>query len=162
MKLLLDTHIFCGSSTVTDDCPWSHETPSLTRRMSCISAWYRSGKHYQVSDGKLPLPQPPEMYLPDLRKRHRIASLIVSEGSVAQVAALPPLHRDPFDRLLIGQALQHGLTLATVDSAIHAYPMVQRCDPVAICHAKSPVCVWNSAGCYQDGAGGAGIAAAAR
>ena len=39
------------------------------------------------------------------------------------LADLPPLHRDPFDRLLIAQALQHGLTLATVDPEIAAYPV---------------------------------------
>ena len=38
-------------------------------------------------------------------------------------ACLPPVHRDPFDRLLIAQALQHGLTIATVDPEIAAYPV---------------------------------------
>jgi PIN domain nuclease of toxin-antitoxin system len=33
------------------------------------------------------------------------------------------LHRDPFDRLLIAQALQHGLTLVAVDDAVRAYPV---------------------------------------
>jgi PIN domain nuclease of toxin-antitoxin system len=36
------------------------------------------------------------------------------------LASLPPLHRDPFDRILIAQALQHGLKLATVDDAVRA------------------------------------------
>ena len=39
------------------------------------------------------------------------------------LAGLPPLHRDPFDRLLVAQALQHGLTLATVDPQMSAYPV---------------------------------------
>jgi PIN domain nuclease of toxin-antitoxin system len=39
------------------------------------------------------------------------------------LATLPSLHRDPFDRILIAQALQHGLTLVTVDDAIRAYPV---------------------------------------
>lgn len=126
MKLLLDTHIFLwfinGDGRLPIVTRDAILDPENVVYLSVVSVWESIIK-YQT--GKLPLPQPPEMYLPDLRKRHRIASLIVSEGSVAQVAALPPLHRDPFDRLLIGQALQHGLTLATVDSAIHAYPMVQ-------------------------------------
>jgi PIN domain nuclease of toxin-antitoxin system len=33
------------------------------------------------------------------------------------------LHRDPFDRILVAQALQHGLTLVTVDDAVRAYPV---------------------------------------
>ena len=36
------------------------------------------------------------------------------------LAGLPPLHRDPFDRLLVAQALQHGLMVATVDPAVTA------------------------------------------
>lgn len=39
------------------------------------------------------------------------------------LAALTPLHRDPFDRLLVAQAIQHGLTVATVDADIAAYPV---------------------------------------
>lgn len=40
-----------------------------------------------------------------------------------RLSELPPLHRDPFDRMLICQALHNGLTIATVDSAIRAYPV---------------------------------------
>jgi PIN domain nuclease of toxin-antitoxin system len=49
--------------------------------------------------------------------------LPLDEPSTARLAELPDLHRDPFDRMLICQALQHGLTLATVDPAIRAYPV---------------------------------------
>jgi PIN domain nuclease of toxin-antitoxin system len=89
--------------------------------LSVVSLWEAIIK-YQL--GKLPLPQPPHLYLPTQRARHRIASLTADEASVARVASLPPLNRDPFDRLLIAQALQHGLTLLTVDAAILAYPSV--------------------------------------
>jgi PIN domain nuclease of toxin-antitoxin system len=41
------------------------------------------------------------------------------------LATLPPLHRDPFDRLLVAQALQYGLTLVTVDSELAAYPVAR-------------------------------------
>ena len=44
------------------------------------------------------------------------------------LAGLPALHRDPFDRLLIAQALQRGLTIVTVDTEVLAYP-VQRLAP---------------------------------
>ncbi|WP_341732556.1 type II toxin-antitoxin system VapC family toxin [Microcoleus sp. EPA2] len=71
--------------------------------------------------GKLPLPEHPETYLPKQRELHQIVSLALNESSVAQLAKLPPLHRDPFDRMLSCQALQNGMTLATVDSAIRAY-----------------------------------------
>ncbi|NEO46864.1 MAG: type II toxin-antitoxin system VapC family toxin, partial [Moorea sp. SIO4A3] len=46
---------------------------------------------------------------------HQIASLDLDEGSVTQLSKLPLIHRDPFDRMLISQALEKGLILATVD-----------------------------------------------
>jgi PIN domain nuclease of toxin-antitoxin system len=55
---------------------------------------------------------------------HAIMSLPVDEESVSRVAHLPMIHRDPFDRLLIAQAIQHNLVLATVDTMVRAYPMV--------------------------------------
>jgi PIN domain nuclease of toxin-antitoxin system len=78
---------------------------------------------YQL--GKLPLPESPEIYLPKQREQHRIDSLTVDEASVAQLITLPSLHRDPFDRLLICQALQHNLTMVTADVAVMAYQMAE-------------------------------------
>jgi PIN domain nuclease of toxin-antitoxin system len=75
--------------------------------------------------GKLSLPGPPAEYLPLQRDAHGIASLSIDEGAMPHLASLPPLHRDPFDRLLIAQALQHGLTVATVDPQVSAYPVAQ-------------------------------------
>ncbi|MCY7322126.1 MAG: type II toxin-antitoxin system VapC family toxin [Phormidesmis sp. CAN_BIN36] len=86
--------------------------------LSAISVWEAIVK-YQL--GKLPLPEHPETYLPKQRDRHQIVSLALDESSVIQLAKLPPLHRDPFDRMLICQALQKGLTIATVDTAVRAY-----------------------------------------
>lgn len=71
--------------------------------------------------GKLPLPAPPELYLPVQRQRHGIASLLITESTLRFLPALPPLHRDPFDRILICQALGHSLTIVTLDSAIGSY-----------------------------------------
>ena len=42
---------------------------------------------------------------------------------MSHLAGLPQVHRDPFDRLLVAQALQHGLTVATVDPDVAAYPV---------------------------------------
>lgn len=47
----------------------------------------------------------------------------MDEASVKQLIKLPSLHRDPFDRLLICQAREHGMALATVDGIIKAYPV---------------------------------------
>lgn len=124
MRLLLDTHIFLWYIAGDDRLPaaWHRiiGDPQNQVFLSVVSLWEAIIK---FQTGKLPLPEAPEAYIPRLRMQHRISVLPVDEASVAQVALLPPIHRDPFDRLLIGQALQHDLTLVTVDTAIRAYPM---------------------------------------
>ncbi len=72
--------------------------------------------------GKLPLRESPEIYFPKQRERHQIINLDLDEASIGQLINLPSLHRDPFDRMLQSQALQNGLTIATVD-AVRAYPI---------------------------------------
>ena len=76
-----------------------------------------------ISWGKLPFPESPQLYLPKQRDRHEIINLNLDENSVVQLAKLPPLHRDPFDRMLVCQALANGLLIATVDVKIRAYPV---------------------------------------
>ena len=71
----------------------------------------------------MPLPDPPAEFLPRQRAAHGIAGLPIDEGAMPHLAALPSLHRDPFDRLLIAQARQHDLTVATADAAVTAYPV---------------------------------------
>lgn len=125
MRLLLDTHIFLWfigrDSQLAVAARDAIRDPRNEVFLSVVSLWEIIIKH-QI--GKLPLPQSPEIYVPAQRARHQIVSLPVDEASIIQVAKLPLLHRDPFDRLLIGQALEHGLTLVTVDPAIQAYPAV--------------------------------------
>jgi PIN domain nuclease of toxin-antitoxin system len=122
MRILLDTHIFLwfisGDIQLSTDVRDAIREPNNEVYLSAISVWEAIVK-YQL--GKLPLPENPEMYLPKQRDLHQIASLDLDESSVAQLAKLPPLHRDPFDRILICQALQNGLAIATVDAAVRAY-----------------------------------------
>jgi PIN domain nuclease of toxin-antitoxin system len=122
MRILLDTHIFLwfisGDIQLSTDVRDTIRDPDNEVYLSSVSVWEAIVK-YQL--GKLPLPEPPETYLPKQRNLHQIASLALDESSVIQLAKLPPLHRDPFDRMLICQALQNGLTIATVDAAVRAY-----------------------------------------
>lgn len=124
MKLLLDTHIFLWF--ISADARLSAAARALIMApenevyLSVASVWEVVIK-YQL--GKLPMPQPPATYLPEQRRNHRIESLRIDEATIAFLPKLPALHRDPFDRILICQALQHGLTLVTVDAAITAYPV---------------------------------------
>ncbi len=75
---------------------------------------------YQL--GKLPSSEPPERYLPAQRERHQIANLPLDERSVLQLTTLPSIHSDPFDRMLICQAMEQELTVITVDEVFQAYP----------------------------------------
>jgi PIN domain nuclease of toxin-antitoxin system len=122
MKILLDTHIFLwfisGDSRLSTDVRDAIRDSDNEIYLSVVSVWESIVK-YQL--GKLPLPEAPETYLPKQRNLHQIASLALDETSVAQLARLPPLHRDPFDRMLICQAVQNGLIIATVDPAVRAY-----------------------------------------
>jgi len=58
---------------------------------------------------------------PRQRQRHQIASLSLDEDSVTNLAKLPALHKDPFDRMLICQAIQYSLSLTSVDDAVRTY-----------------------------------------
>lgn len=122
MNLLLDTHVFLWFISEDKQLPQNMRDvirhPDNEVYLSVVSLWETIIK-YQL--GRLPLPQPPEIYLPTQRKKHLIASLPVIEADVARLAQLPPIHRDPFDRLLICQALEHNMTLVTVDNMIHEY-----------------------------------------
>jgi len=123
MKLLLDTHIFLwfisGDVRLPTDWRDSIRDPDNAVYWSVVSLWEALVKYHL---GKLPLPHPPESYLPAQRARHQIASLPLDEASVSHLSSLPAVHRDPFDRMLVCQALEHGLSIVTVDPVFGAYP----------------------------------------
>jgi PIN domain nuclease of toxin-antitoxin system len=122
MKLLLDTHVFLWYIGADPQLPVAFRDairdPANEVYLSVASVWEAVIKY---ALGKLPLPEAPAEYLPRQREAHRIATLPVEEAALAHLAGLPPLHRDPFDCVLIAQALQHGLTMVTVDDAVRAY-----------------------------------------
>ena len=124
MKLLLDTPIFLWFISGDPRLPVcfrdSIRDPDNGVFLSVVSLW---GAIIKFQLGKLPLPESPELYLPKQRERHLITSLPVDESSVAKLAKLPLLHRDPLDRPLTCQTIRHGLMILTVDQAIQAYPV---------------------------------------
>lgn len=124
MKLLLDTHIFLWYITADSRLPTGFQNeirnPANQVYLSVISLWECIVKY---NLGKLPMPTPPETLLPAQRDQHKIANLALDELSVLRLATLPALHRDPFDRMLICQALAHGLAIVTVDHEIRSYPV---------------------------------------
>jgi PIN domain nuclease of toxin-antitoxin system len=124
MKLLLDTHVFLWYIAADPKLPATFlaacQDPANDVYLSAASVWEVVIK-YQL--GKLPLPAPPAEFLPQQREAHGIAGLAIDEGAMSHLANLQPLHRDPFDRLLVAQALQHRLTIATVDPDVASYPV---------------------------------------
>jgi PIN domain nuclease of toxin-antitoxin system len=73
------------------------------------------------SSGKLSLPCPPDEFVHNARTLSTIESIPVLESAALQVAKLPRLHSDPFDRIQISQAIDLGLALATPDPLIRQY-----------------------------------------
>lgn len=122
MKLLLDTHIFLWF--ITADPRLSALFRDAIREpknevfLSVASLWEIIVKY---NLGKLPLPQSPEIYIPSERRKHQIKSLSLHENAVKELANLPALHRDPFDRILICQAMANDLTIVTADAHIQNY-----------------------------------------
>jgi PIN domain nuclease of toxin-antitoxin system len=123
MRLLLDTHICLWFISADAQLPaaWRDSIPDPRHEvfLSVVSVWEAMVKY---AIGKLPLPSPPEEYLPTQRVQHQMTSLPLDEASVRRLATLPSVHRDPFDRMLVCQALAHGLTVVTVDPVFRAYP----------------------------------------
>ena len=73
--------------------------------------------------GRLLLGEPVEKYVTRRREANSITSLELTEEAVLQLPKLPPLHADPFDRMLVCQAIVHGLTILTPDEWITQYPV---------------------------------------
>lgn len=124
MKLLLDTCTFLwcleGGASVSEAARAALTEPGNAVYLSSVSAWEIATKH---ALGKLSLPEPPERYVPGQRRSRGIDPLPLDEESALHLSRLPALHRDPFDRMLICQALVGGLTLVTPDPDIARYPV---------------------------------------
>ena len=123
MKLLLDTCALLwlgrGEATLPQTVREALSRPDTEALVSAASGWEIAIKHGR---GRLPLPVPLERFLPMLRERYGFQSLPIDEASALHVAKLPRLHADPFDRMLVSQAIVHGLTIVTPDPLVTQYP----------------------------------------
>jgi len=122
MKLLLDTHAFLWY--ISNDPRLPHHACDAIRDksnevyLSVVSVWEILVK-YQI--GKLPLPAPADEFIEASRNEHRIQDLPLNRQAVSHLLSLPMHHRDPFDRMLICQALKDDLTIVTVDEWFNRY-----------------------------------------
>ena len=122
MKLLVDT---CTFLWIVSESPRLSKTAAAAfldrnneRYLSAASAWEISIKH---AAGRLPLPERPDLFVPRLREASGIAPLDIDEDSSLHAGRLPGLHSDPFDRMLVAQAIVHGMTILTPDPQIEHY-----------------------------------------
>jgi PIN domain nuclease of toxin-antitoxin system len=122
MRLLLDTCTFLwmalGERALSRTAREAFTDPANDVYLSAISSWEISLKH---ALGKLALPEQPTVLVSAMRARLRVEALVLDEGAALAIAQLPTLHRDPFDRILICQAIMGGLTLVTPDPLIRQY-----------------------------------------
>ena len=122
MKLLLDTCTFLwiagGSRKLPAHVVRAYESAENEVYLSAASAWEIGFKH---TKGKIELDDRPDRLVPSEREAHGILALAIDEESTLQAARLPLIHRDPFDRFLIGQAIVHGMTIVTPDQIIAQY-----------------------------------------
>ena len=124
MKLLLDTCTFlwiaAGSNQLSSRAAQFFTDPANDVFLSVISTWEIAVKH---SLGRLMLPAPPVQLIPRMREAHGVASLALGEEEALYSSKIPYLHRDPFDRMLICQAIVNGLAILTPDQLISQYPV---------------------------------------
>jgi PIN domain nuclease of toxin-antitoxin system len=126
VALLLDTHTFLWfidddprlSATARERIGESGERVLV----SLVSLWEIVIK---LGTGKLSLDRPIEELWPESLRDNAFEVLNITAEHLLAVASLPLHHRDPFDRLLIAQAVTEGLPVVGADSSFDAYP-VQR------------------------------------
>mgnify|MGYP001243302364 CR=1 FL=1 len=122
MKLLLDTHLLLWAAGMPERLPAPArdliEAPEHELVFSAASLWEVMIKAGLGRDD----------FRVDARVLRRglldngYTELPITSAHAVAVSGLPPLHRNPFDRLLVAQALTEGITLLTADALVAQYP----------------------------------------
>lgn len=122
MKLLLDTHLLLWaaneSSHLSAKARKLINDPSNDVLFSAASLWEIAIKSGQGRDDFQVDPRLLRRNLLD----NGYAELPITSSHAVAVDGLPPVHKDPFDRILVAQAMTEGITLLTVDSLVAKYP----------------------------------------
>jgi PIN domain nuclease of toxin-antitoxin system len=120
LAVLLDTHAFLW---------WCEDSPELSpgarEAMEQNDCFVSFASFWEIaikcSTGKLRLPVPPDRYLPEQMSLNGFDQLEISFRQLMRTTRLPFEHRDPFDRLLVAQALEEELALVSCDAVVEAY-----------------------------------------
>ena len=121
MFVLIDTIVFLRLTFEPEAIPRLIQRSidsAASRYLSVVSVWEIAVK---ASIGKLKLPQPVREYVRTRIQRMQLIPLDITLEHGAAVETLPWHHRDPFDRLLIAQAICEDLTLLTTDRVFARY-----------------------------------------
>lgn len=122
MKILLDTSTFlwfiAGDSQLDSYARHIIEEPSNERFLSVATIWEITIK---ASLGKLVITIPPSILIREHVWANGINLLAITPEQLDILHTLPYHHKDPFDRLLIAQAIQEGMPLITKDQTFNAY-----------------------------------------
>jgi PIN domain nuclease of toxin-antitoxin system len=122
MNVLLDTCALLalaggelpdGAATAVRQAPEAY--------VSVVSPWEVAIK---AEAGKIRLLEPPLQWFLGLIERYELREIPLDAGVACAAAALPPVHQDPFDRVIVALAQARGFTVVTSDENIRKYPGV--------------------------------------
>ena len=122
MKVLVDTQCWLWMQASPERLPSSARQVLESARaelfLSAASIWEMAIK---IGIGKLRLPLPINEYVHTRLEQSRTGVLPIDHHHVLRVAALPPHHRDPFDRMLVAQAQVERWPIVTADHQLAMY-----------------------------------------
>ena len=126
MRLLLDSHVFvwakCAPEHLSHDARSALIEPDNDVFVSLASAWELWIKHARKPLKELaPVLEAGASGFFQAARESGIDLLGITLEHAAAAAALPPVHRDPFDRMIAGQAMVDGLTIVTRDLVFKRY-----------------------------------------
>jgi PIN domain nuclease of toxin-antitoxin system len=124
VKLLLDTNVLLWSAEYPEKLSVSAQQ-AITNGdnhiyISSVSLWEICQK---ISTGKLFLDRPADRLLDFVAQKMNAISIGFEMADCVHLTALPPIHKDPFDRMLICQTIEKNLTFVTNDRMIRQYPI---------------------------------------
>lgn len=124
MKYLLDTHVFLwwllDAKKLSTKINNIIKDPENELYFSAISSWEICIK---IQLNKLVLPDNPIYYIPKKIKEHNILELEVNHNHVLHLLLVPLIHKDPFDRVLVAQAISEEMILLSCDQMLKKYPI---------------------------------------
>jgi PIN domain nuclease of toxin-antitoxin system len=122
MKFLLDTNVFLWGLSGEEKLNFRAQeiltSASSEMYLSAVSSWEIAIK---FALGLLPLPKTPSKFIPQGLQVWAVRTLNITHEHAFRAGELPVHHRDPFDRMLIAQAVSEQMTLLTTDLVLQKY-----------------------------------------